>query len=379
MRVTQTIWTQESLWQNDHSVEIAEASQLVLAFGSRKIVQQPERFNELRSFFPNAQIIMNSTSGEIMGEKVMDDSLVATAIHLEKTKLKIASVQIEDVSNSYEAGKQLTEQLKASDLQTIFVISDGQKVNGSELVKGLNAPLDSAIPITGGLAGDGPDFQKTVVGLDAPPTEGKILAVGFYGTSLIVGHGSKGGWDPFGPERIITKSDGNVLYELNGQSALDLYKKYLGDQAEKLPGAALLFPLSVITETDDHPIVRTILSIDEENKSMTFAGELPLGARARLMKANFDRLIDGAHVAAGNSYESMQSFDADLAILISCVGRKLVLKHRIEEEVEGVVDILGKNAVITGFYSYGEISPFGSGTKCELHNQTMTISSFTEK
>jgi hypothetical protein len=126
-------------------------------------------------------------------------------------------------------------------------------------------------------------------------------------------------------------------------------------------------------------VVRTILAVSEADQSMTFAGDVPEGSYAQLMKANFDRLIDGAVGAARASQRSLTGTSPDLAILISCVGRKLVLKQRIEEEVEGVRDVVGEHTVLTGFYSYGEISPFAAGASCELHNQTMTITTFREE
>jgi hypothetical protein len=229
------------------------------------------------------------------------------------------------------------------------------RVNGSDLVTGLQSSLPKNVVVTGGLAGDGSRFQKTLVGLNEQPTEGKIIAVGFYGNNLTVSHGSMGGWDPFGPERLVTKSSANVLFELDGQPALSVYKKYLGEYSDELPGSALLFPLSVKLNDSDESVVRTILSINEDDQSLTFAGNIPVGSYARLMKANFDRLIEGASNAAMNSLQKLQK--PDLAILISCVGRKLVLNQRIEEEVEVIRDILGKTTAITGFYSYGEISP----------------------
>jgi hypothetical protein len=206
-----------------------------------------------------------------------------------------------------------------------------------------------------------------------------IAALGFYGNRLRVGFGSLGGWDPFGPERLITRSQGNVLYELDRRSALDLYKLYLGEHAKGLPATGLLFPLSLRMKTGETGVVRTILSVDEEEQSMTFAGDVPEGAYARLMKANFDRLIDGAIGAAQASYQALGSTSPHLAVLISCIGRKLVLRQRIEEEVEGVRDVLGDRTILTGFYSYGEICPFSTGAKCELHNQTMTITTFLEE
>ena len=246
-------------------------------------------------------------------------------------------------------------------------------------MNGLASSLPETVAVTGGLAADGELFERTLVGFEAPPEPDTVAVLGLYGDRIQVGCGSLGGWDTFGPERLITRSAANVLYELDGQSALGLYKKYLGDQASGLPASGLLFPLLVQLRDGEPGVVRTILSVDEADQCLTFAGDVPVGCRARLMRANFDRLVDGATTAARRSREGIGASIPELAILISCVGRKLVLRQRIEEEIEGVRDILGPDASITGFYSYGEISPFTASTRCELHNQTMTITTFAER
>jgi hypothetical protein len=234
--------------------------------------------------------------------------------------------------------------------------------------------IGAEIPISGGLAGDGPDFASTYVGLDDNIEQGNIVAIGFHGDSLEVNFGSEGGWRQFGPTRTVTKSCKNILYEIDGNSALDLYKKYLGDHAKALPGAALFFPLAV--ESNGAELVRTILNVNETDGSMTFAGNLPEGAKVRLMKANFDHLINAAGVAAEKS--PVASEVNRLAILISCVGRKMIFGHRIEEELEIAREVLGEATVISGFYSYGEIAPISNSLKGELHNQTMTITTICE-
>ncbi|MEM9023644.1 MAG: FIST N-terminal domain-containing protein [Bacteroidota bacterium] len=378
MKVAQKLWRESQGWDVTKANDIGSEADLVIAFGNRLALEDRTRFQELYTFFPNAQIVIGSTSGEIQDTQVLDNSIVATAISFESTKLAVSHINIHEVDNSFQAGEQLVSRLVGEGLSHVFVLADGQLVNGSELVYGMNNKLPGKVSVTGGLAGDGVDFRKTLVGLNEAPAEGNIVAIGFYGDRLQIGHGSRGGWDPFGPEREITRSEGNVLYELDGQSALDLYKNYLGEQADKLPGSALFFPLSVRLDADDEPLVRTILSVDEKEKAMIFAGDVPEGASARLMKANFDRLIGGAVNAADNALQGVEEFVPDLAILISCVGRKLVLGERIEEEVEGVRDVLGENAAVAGFYSYGEISPFVPEARCKLHNQTMTITTFTE-
>jgi hypothetical protein len=251
-------------------------------------------------------------------------------------------------------------------------------VNGSDLVRGMLGSLPQGVQITGGLAGDGARFETTYIIAGETPIAGSIGAIGFYGDNIQVGYGSLGGWDPFGPQRIITRSTGNVLHELDGKPALDLYKSYLGEHAAGLPATGLLFPLSIRRKGDQETLVRTILAVDEQAQTLTFAGDVPEGATAQLMKANFDRLVEGASGAAKASAEGIRGSKPDLAILVSCVGRKLVLKQRIEEEVEAVQEVLG-DGVMTGFYSYGEIAPTAPTANCQLHNQTMTITAISER
>jgi hypothetical protein len=379
MRIEQTRWTVTDGWQPDFPGKLSETAQLVLMLGSRSILKEQKRLDTIKKAYPNAHFWGCSTAGEICGPQVFDESLVLTAVHFEYTSIQVSHTRISHMGDSYQAGVSLAKSLDKEGLVHVLVLSDGLLVNGSDLVRGLSTFLPEEVTVTGGLSGDGDHFEETIV-LCGPVIDTRVIAVlGLYGDRISIGFGSLGGWDPFGPERLITKSKENILFELDGKSALDLYKQYLGEHADGLPATGLLFPLSVRIRKNDPGVVRTILAIDEKNQSMTFAGNVPEGAYARLMKANFDRLIDGAVAAAKTSFEATGSISPDLAILISCVGRKMVLKQRVEEEIEGVQDILGKRTILTGFYSYGEICPFVPDSKCELHNQTMTITTLTEK
>lgn len=352
--------------------------QMVLVFGTVELIDSNQNYDYVRNRFPNAKLIVASTSGDISGTSVLDNSIVATALEFEKTKLQFVEKRISDIPNAFEIGKSIYQSLEAEDLLHILVISDGIIVNGSELVGGLNFYNTSRIPITGGLAGDNARFIRTLVGLDHFPEIGNVIGIGFYGKNLKIGHGSRGGWDAFGPERIVTRSDRNVLYELDNQSALELYKRYLGDLTSELPGSALLFPLSLKLPDSDEILVRTILSVDEKEQSMTFAGNLPQGSRVQFMKANFDRIIDAAGAAATHSLSTAGTEAPEFALLISCVGRKMILNQRVEDEVEEAVEVMGAGTTITGFYSNGEISPVLAMPRCELHNQTMTITTYRE-
>lgn len=353
----------------------ADEFQLVLCFGGKNRFPNMDIFGQLKSLFPNADIALCSTAGEIYDVTVLDNSLIAVALKFDSTTIKTSTVNIKEYDDSYSAAIGLIKNLPAKDLSYIMIFSDGSLVNGSELIKGLSKAAINIL-VTGGLAGDDANFRSTLVGLNQEPTEGNIVAIGFYGEKLLVTHGSQGGWDMFGLERTVTKSEANVLYEINGESALDLYKKYLGPDVENLPSSALLFPLALSIPGLSEPIVRTILSIDEEKKTMTFAGDIPLGSQVRLMKANFDNLIEASSNAAENSL--LKNRQPDFALLISCVGRKLILGPRTEEEVEAVSESFPNHTTIAGFYSYGEIAPFNNSGICQLHNQTMTITSFYE-
>jgi hypothetical protein len=339
----------------------------------------PEVFARLRQAFGTSVIVGCSSAGEIHGTRVADGTVSVAVARFERTNLSYATTGIENASDSWAAGANLARQLLADDLRGVLLFSDGLNVNGSELVRGLNSILPRSVVVTGGLAGDADRFKRTWVLDRGVPRTNTIVAIGFHGDNVSIGHGSRGGWDMFGPERIVTRSNGNKLYELDGKPALELYKRYLGDRADGLPATALLFPLALRDERgDEKQLVRTVLGVDEGEQSMTFAGDIPQGSLAQLMRANFDRLIEGASGASLAACPAGGAAAAVLAVAISCVGRRLVLGQRTEEEVEATLEALPPNAHQVGFYSYGELSPYASGT-CDLHNQTMTLTTFCER
>lgn len=345
--------------------DVANPSQaLVLVFGSAKTYRDgPGPLQELRAALPGALIAGCSTAGEIAGTRVRDGSL--SVAEFASTRLRGAVASCDPGDDSYQEGAALGDRLDEPDPTGVLVLSDGLHVNGSELVRGITGRLGRGLPVTGGLAGDGDRFEQTWVIVDGRPVEGDVTGVGFCGDSVRFHYGSQGGWDIFGNERLITRSEGNVLYELDKRPAFDLYKQYLGDRAEGLRATGLLFPLAIRQDPDDRFLVR----------SLTFAGDVPEGSWAQLMQANFDRLIGGAEQAAHQARKGAAG--PFLSIAISCVGRRLVLGDRAEEEVEVTAECLPAGSHQVGFYSYGEISPYSDGS-CDLHNQTMTLTTISE-
>ena len=349
---------------------------LILIFGHTDYLDDPSAFEQLQQRYPHAILMGCSSAGEILDKHIYDHSLVISIVQFEKTRLHIEYARIDAPTASRTIAQTLADKLSNPDLKGVFVLSEGLNINGSELAAGFNDVLPTNIIVTGGLAGDGERFAHTWVLKNGKPQRNIIAALGFYG-DIHIGHGSQGGWKPFGPAREVNRSEHNILYELAGTPALALYKTYLGEMASGLPATGLRFPLALSQVNDNNELVRTILAIDEAAQSLIFAGDVPVGSQAQLMRANLDQLLEGAEEAALMC--DAETDDPILAIAISCVGRRMVMGADAEEEVEAVLDNLPPSTTQIGFYSYGEISPANKDKgHCHLHNQTMTITTFYE-
>jgi len=376
--VQKSIGKPEQLTSQLATLNMPDAS-LLLAFGSVAHFSATGFVDALRSACPQAILLGCSTAGEITGDGVEDGSCTLTAIRFDKITASCASTPLAEMADSYAAGQRLGLQLAAPDLKSVLVFGPGVEINGSALVNGLTAVLGSSMPITGGLAGDGGAFRQTFTLGPQGISDRTVVALGLHGEHLHFGHGSFGGWEAFGPARKVTRCAGNVLFELDGEPALAVYKRYLGEHAKDLPASGLLFPLAMLGE--DHNsigLIRTILGIDEAAGSLTLAGEILADGYLKLMHSSTEKLVHGAETAARAAAQMLAAPTEQLALLVSCVGRKLVMGGRVDEEVDAVSEVFGKQTVLTGFYSYGEISPFMPGSSCLLHNQTMTITCLSE-
>ncbi|MGE4291966.1 MAG: FIST signal transduction protein [Desulfovibrio sp.] len=384
MRVTQLMWNKNQGWSPGRPDEFGVDWNLLLCFWSLDEDTLSPLLAQLREAFPGVLLAGCSTAGEILRDRVLDETLCVTLVGFDTARALGAQVALGQASASEEVGRDLAGLLSKTGLRHVLVFSSGLEVNGSALARGLVAGLPQGVSISGGLAADGDRFCRTSVLRDDGLCDSCVTGVGLYGDSLCIGCGSRGGWKPFGPERLITRSQDNILLELDNEPALELYEKYLGRHAEGLPATGLLFPLSIRQDGSGKRLVRTILGMDRERGSLTFAGDVPEGAYAQLMQANSDRLVDGATDAARLALAPLQELagpgrDPGLALLVSCVGRKLILKQLVDEEVESVADVVGADTPLTGFYSYGELAPDRSGGTCELHNQTMTVTTISER
>ncbi|MCA9292717.1 MAG: FIST C-terminal domain-containing protein [Phycisphaerales bacterium] len=377
MRHAHMQWTAADGW--DRAMPDLEQSRtLIIVFGDADLANTPEPIAQLLERYPQATLVGCSTAGQIMHDSIKDGGAFVTFITFEQPGSSVKATLTQHQGDTLDTARQLVAGLQTDNLRGVLVLSDGLLVNGSDLAQGLRDSLPPRTCITGGLAGDGQRFEHTWVCCNGLPQPSGVVAVGFYGNSIGMWHGCRGGWDTFGPARKVTQSEGNVLYALDDKPALTLYKEYLGELAEGLPGSALLYPLAIRHPDHDRILVRTVLAVNEDDDSMTFAGDIPQGWTAQLMNASFDRIIDGAGEAAAMVPHHLDEDASALCVSISCVGRRMLLRHRAEEELDEVLDALPANTSQIGFYSYGELSPLAD-SPCELHNQTMTLTLIAER
>lgn len=379
MLTEQLSWSAEAGWRSIAGVR--GDAQLVLYFGANEALEGDIWLAALRDRYPHAHLVGCSTGGQIQQSDIREVGIEAVAIRFEATSLRLARVCAQGPAESRAYGVSLGEQLLDAGLSGVFVLSDGLNVNGSELVRGLQSALGSAVCVSGGMAGDGARFFQTRVGVDEAPRPLTLVAIGFYGNAVRFTCGSGGGWDPFGIPRRVTRSAGNELFELDGKPALDLYERYLGEEAAGLPGTALLYPLKIWgPDCDSNDVVRGVLSVNRDLRSMIFAGDVPQGCKAQLMRGEFTRLAEGATDAARQALvgHSTPGTHGCLALLVSCIGRRLLMGQRIEDEIHAVRGLLSADVPQIGFYSYGEIAPHCVSHTCELHNQTMTVTLLSE-
>lgn len=361
------------------SVQSCDAN-LVLYFGSHEHLVDGQRHAELSLLFP-AAVILGCSGGSVLDSRVSPDvTVAAVAVSFQHARVSLASVELETHTTAENCGRALVRQLDATDLAGIFVLGDGTLLNGSALLRGMRDVVRPGIPVSGGLAGDDARFEETLVAANAPPRPGIVAALGFYGEGVQLTSGVGGGWTVFGPHRTISRSQGNVLLELDGEPALDLYRRYLGEEAEGLPGTALLFPLRIFhPDRPDHDVVRTVLAIDETTESMTFAGDVPQGWVAQLMRSTVSRLTAAAATATRDAVHACRHGDLPgLAIVVNCIGRRLAMGGRYADETADVLEQLPPAVAQLGFYSHGEMAAHPSSHTLELHNQTLVVTLVTE-
>ena len=377
MKVDQFLLANNAISYSQKNISSAEEVSFVLVFASRSKMESPKWLSLLQNHYPGADILSCSTSGEVYFSELTNESVTGMAVALSKTNFEIYAERLVGNQESFDLGKNLASRFATEGLNHVLLFGDGWLVNGSDLVQGMYSILGKAVSISGGLAGDGANFSKTLVGLNEDIHQRMAVAIGFYGDTLKIGFGSHGGWSELGEAYEVTEADGREILKLGTTSPLSAYKAFLGDDADGLPGTALLYPVAVWLPGAEDYVVRTVFNTDEFNGSITLGEATPVGSRLQFMRARFDDLLKGVKGAAEEALTGLGQ-SPEMALMVSCIGRKLLFNQQIDEEIKETHEVLGSQTPIGGFYSYGEICPVQKDLAA-LHHQMLTLTVFAEE
>lgn len=353
--------------------------QLVLCFSPSERYSTLNLKSDLEPHFPEADIVGCSAIGTICGTQVDDDRASLTLMHFEETEVNVVSGQFTPDLNYHEQGEQLAQQLRGLGLKHVLLFASGLHANVSAFLDGLSNSLPRQATISGGIASD-TDYSKPLCWHNETTYEQGFVAIGLYSECLQIGYGSFSGYDRFGSLRTITRAQDNCVYEIDGQPALQLYQRYLGDYAAELPNSAQLLPLYLRHPNDNEKsIVRSISGFDEDSGCLFFNGDMPEGNQVYLMKGNADGLIEGALIAALLAKESFRDlWEPEVTLCIAGSGRPMILGPREEDELEKITDNIGDHGYVVGFYGFGEIAPNRHDPGHSLNNQSISITTMTE-
>jgi hypothetical protein len=321
-------------------------------------------------------IVGCSSDGEISSDGLSSGSVVLGGIASDQVEFTTAVAR--DLSHRQTAaGTDLAAQL-APGTSYVQLFSDGLTGDGCALLAGMASELGDLIPIAGGTAGDSGRFEQTWQFAGNQVLTDAAVAIGFSG-DFHLGTGIRSGWSPIGLPKKVTRASGNTLYELNGEPALRVFERFLGRHAEKLPSIGVEYPLGLLgtwgdVGEQDYFLLRATMSVNREDGSITFAGEVPEGAMVSLTCGDTASILEASQKAASLALADLGDHSPALIFCYSCMARKIVLGRRTHEEIDRIRTAIGPEVPILGFYSYGEYCRIRCGSPSYLHNETATVS-----
>ncbi|PRY15087.1 FIST signal transduction protein [Kineococcus rhizosphaerae] len=390
MRVHHARWDRAQGWSTPLPVADGPRT-LVLVLAGPAVPAADVPVDDVRAAYPTSSVLGCSTAGLVLGEGLLDEEVLVAVLVFERTRLVLEHTPL-TAATSEEAGARLGERLlrhgrpdpsaDGGDLAAVLVLSQGRDVVGNAVAAGLSRGTGGTVPVFGGMSAGlpvpGGALPQCWVLVEGRPQTGALTAVGLYGDRVGLGVGTGSGWADLGPQRRVTRSEGATLHELDGRPALALYERYLGDEARGLPVAGLRFPLAIRRPGEpDTPVVRSVLGVDHAADTILLTGDVPQGCTAQLLHQDSEALADAAEVAARDAVAAA-SAPVGLALVVTCLGRRLALGSRTEDELESVVAGLPAGTPVVGFYTYGELAPTAARS-CDLHNKTLTVAVLGER
>lgn len=351
---------------------------LALLFASKVALDLPE----ITAAFAKhgVDVFGVSSASEIMSDgtsddSVFDESCAGLLLDVPRSRYSIGIFSGGDIP-SFSLGETAGEW--ASDTferPSLLIGSSGMTADGEQLTKGILSKFSKPIPIFGGLAGDDLQLRETLVFSGNDSTTHGVICIAFDSDYITVQGMAASGWQPIGAPKRITKSEGNVVYEIDGVPVIDAYERYLGGMNNLTTNSALAasnYPLQLV-RPEGYSVLRAGLVVDTERNAIIYGGTVPEGSTVRFSTPPGTTIIKAAQQAM-ESFHNRQP-DADALVLFSCKGRHNALGPGIEDEIEYFQKLW--DVPLAGYCSYGEIG-YNEEGYCDYYNNTCVLVTLKE-
>lgn len=341
----------------------------------------------IRSITGDIPMVGGTTAGEISTSGFSKQSAVIMALSspiLDFTTSIGLNMSKDEKACSVSLARKIRRKKAVKNAVSLLIFPNGMGGDGVKVIEGLHQVMGTNIEIIGGYLGDDERFENTFQYYNGKVYKDAIPALLISGENgFETGIGVRSGFESIGNRFYCTDSENNIVKKFDEERALDLYREFLGEERSKrLPGICLEYPFGLIDEKvsiagKDYFQLRCGLTVDREEGTITLAASIPKGSALTITTASRGEIINGAKLAALQAREALKNTVPQAILMLSCVGRKLVLGRRTQEEVDAVKEILGEDVPIIGFYTYGEIGPIDKMREelaiTRFHNETVVL------
>jgi hypothetical protein len=317
--------------------------------------------------YPGVQLIGGTGHGELSSEGFAEDSVALMLFHSDRVEFG-AGVGEGVRSDPEGAARRATAGAKEGLTQPVrlgLTTPEGLGIDVKAVTDTIHAEVGSDAPVCGGMAGDQVRFEKTYQFCNGKVYSDAVPVLLFAGP-LRVATGVASGWVPMGEDHRLTRTEGQTILEIDGESAREVWNRYFGSfELRGSRNQLVLYP----DGAESREFYLCAPSHFQEDGSMVMLNPVIEGARIRFADATREQVLD----AAGTSAESARAGytgTPDAALAFSCAGRHAWLGTHVDREIGLLQEHVGAEVPTIGFYTYGEICPLPGSPTPYTHGAT---------
>lgn len=345
---------------------------------------QQELLRSIRNATSGAPLSGCSGEGIITQDSVTESNFGVCVMVISSDELRFSNVRIKEIGQQpYTDGERLAQEvtpLLSADSIACFMLADGLLFNFDPFMAGFEKKLnrEKPLPVYGGLAADDWSAQKTFQYHDEEVFSDGISCVVMSGSGNLV-CGISHGCVSVGSRQTITRSTGNIIYEIDGVPALEAMKDYFPEGwkeywSKTAVNLCLGFktPEHIKTGYEEH-IIRFIIGKNDLQGSISVQSEIREGSEVWLARRDKELITNGILTISSHINGQLDGRKPKFVFHFDCSGRgKVVFREREKMELVKLIQKgLGEDIPWIGLYTYGEIGPI-ENSNC-FHNFTAVI------